>query len=162
MAKLTELEKAFRDKEHALDLVARIALARNAFKMRPDYVDDEAIFRFETIKGMLDIVHADAFHLATLWQEEYNALKQAKQPKPEPCGLAAAFDEMKQILRDGGVDLTTFGDDLLKSCSASSDRAFVRAFDDWAQDGTQMFGKPFHDMISARDTLREAMQEKGG
>lgn len=73
--KLTPQEIAFRDLEHAKDLMTRIAMARHAFDLKPAYVDSEVDFRFDAIKGMLDIAHADAFNMVTLWQKEYDEQK---------------------------------------------------------------------------------------
>lgn len=75
MTELTPVDRAYRDKEHAFDLLARIKQARAAFELKPADMDSEVDFRFEAIKGMLDIAHADAFNMAQLWLQEYHQLR---------------------------------------------------------------------------------------
>lgn len=80
---LTPAQIAYRDKEHALDLLVRIRRAQAAFDDKPADMDSEVDFRFEAIKGMLNIAHADAFNMAQLWLQEYRELiSRAKSGSP--------------------------------------------------------------------------------
>ena len=76
---LTSAEIAYRDKEHAFDLLARIKIASAAFELKPAGMDSEVSFRFDAIKGMLGIAHADAFHMAQLWSIEYKELSKREE-----------------------------------------------------------------------------------